>query len=52
MLFDSILRMVLTLASQYYRMVALPESTFGILGSAMALWPTGSSGWSMPRCWR
>jgi MFS family permease len=37
MLFDSILRMVVTLASQYYRMVALPESTFGILGSAMAL---------------
>jgi MFS family permease len=37
MLFDSILRMVVTLASQYYRMVALPESTFGILGSVMAL---------------
>ncbi|MDD2604182.1 MAG: MFS transporter [Desulfobacterales bacterium] len=37
MLFDSILRMVVTLASQYYRMVALPESVFGVLGSAMAL---------------
>jgi hypothetical protein len=37
MLFDGILRMVVTLASQYYRMVALPESTFGILGSMMAL---------------
>jgi hypothetical protein len=37
MLFDGILRMVVTLASQYYRMVALPESTFGTLGSMMAL---------------
>lgn len=37
MLFDGILRMVITLASQYYRMVQLPESVFGILGSAMAL---------------
>jgi hypothetical protein len=37
MLFDGILRMVVTLASQYYRMVELPESIFGILGSVMAL---------------
>jgi MFS family permease len=37
MMFDGILRMVITLASQYYRMVQLPESVFGILGSAMAL---------------
>ncbi|MBR9986848.1 MAG: MFS transporter [Desulfosarcina sp.] len=37
MLFDGILRMVITLASQYYRMVDLPESTYGILGSVMAL---------------
>ena len=37
MLFDGILRMVITLASQYYRMVQLPESLYGILGSVMAL---------------
>jgi len=37
MLFDGILRMVITLASQYYRMVQLPESVFGILGSVMAV---------------
>lgn len=37
MLFDGILRMVITLASQYYRMVELPESIFGILGSVMAV---------------
>ncbi len=37
MLFDGILRMVITLASQYYRMVQLPESTFGVLGSVMAV---------------
>jgi MFS family permease len=37
MLFDGILRMTITLASQYYRMVQLPESTFGILGSVMAV---------------
>ncbi len=37
MLFDGILRMVVTLASQYYRMVQLPESSFGLMGSAMAV---------------
>jgi len=37
MLFDGVLRMVITLASQYYRMVQLPESLFGILGSVMAV---------------
>lgn len=37
MLFDGILRMVITLGSQYYRMVQLPESSYGILGSVTAL---------------
>ena len=37
MLFDGLLRMVITLASQYYRMVQLSESIFGVLGSVMAL---------------
>ncbi len=44
MLFDGILRMVITLASQYYRMVQLPESIYGILGSVMAV-----SGLFIPR---
>ena len=37
MLFDGILRMVITLASQYYRMVQLPESLYGVIGSVMAV---------------
>ncbi len=37
MSFDGILRMVTTLASQYYRMIELPESFFGIMGSVMAV---------------
>ncbi len=37
MMFDGIIRMVITLSSQYYRMIELPESTFGIIGSLVAL---------------
>jgi len=37
MLFDGIIRMVITLSSQYYRMIHLPESLFGIIGSMVAL---------------
>lgn len=37
MLFDGILRMVSTLVSQYYRMVQLPESIYGLIGSVMAV---------------
>ncbi|MBA3012283.1 MAG: MFS transporter [Proteobacteria bacterium] len=37
MLFDGIIRMVITLSSQYYRMIQLPESLFGIIGSTVAL---------------
>ncbi|MDD9303366.1 MAG: MFS transporter [Desulfobacter sp.] len=37
MLFDSIVRMVVTLSSQYYRMILLPESLFGIIGSLVAM---------------
>lgn len=37
MFFDGILRMVVTLASQYYRMIQLPESLYGVLGSVMAV---------------
>ena len=37
MLFDGIIRMVITLSSQYYRMINLPESLFGIVGSIVAM---------------
>ena len=37
MLFDSIIRMVVTLSSQYYRMIDLPEASFGIIGSVVAM---------------
>ena len=37
MMFDGIIRMVITLSSQYYRMIDLPESTFGIIGSFVAM---------------
>lgn len=37
MLFDGIIRMTITLSSQYYRMIELPESTFGIIGSGVAM---------------
>jgi hypothetical protein len=37
MLFDGIIRMVITLSSQYYRMIHLPESIFGIIGALVAM---------------
>lgn len=37
MMFDGITRMIITLSSQYYRMIDLPESTFGLIGSFMAM---------------
>lgn len=37
MLFDSIIRMVITLASQYYRVIELPESIFGLIGAMVAM---------------
>ena len=37
MLFDGIIRMVITLSRQYYRMIDIPESIFGIIGSAVAM---------------
>lgn len=36
MLFDGIIRMVITLSSQYYRMIELPEATFGLIGALVA----------------
>ena len=36
MFYDHILRMLITLTSQYYRLIDLPEASFGVLGAAMS----------------
>jgi MFS family permease len=35
-LFDSIIRMVITLSSQYYRVIEIPEAVFGLIGAGIA----------------
>ncbi len=37
LLFDHVIRMVITLSSQYYRIIGIPEAAFGIIGSGIAL---------------
>ncbi len=37
MCFDSIVRLFLTVASNYYRLIALPDAVFGLIGSGFAL---------------
>lgn len=37
MTYDHILRMIITMTSQYLRLIHLPEASFGIIGAAMAL---------------
>ncbi len=37
LLFDHVIRMLITLNSQYYRLIHLPEASFGLIGSALAL---------------
>jgi len=37
LLFDSCIRMVVTLTSQYYRVIQLPEASFGLIASAFAV---------------
>ena len=37
LVFDSALRMVTTLISQYYRLILIPESLFGLIGSTIAI---------------
>lgn len=37
MCYDHILRMIVTMTSQYYRLIELPEASFGVIGSAIAL---------------
>lgn len=53
LLFDHVLRMLLTLNSQYLRQIGLPEGSFGLIGAALALMglvvPRGAEG--MTRRW-
>jgi hypothetical protein len=37
LIFDNCIRMVITLCSQYYRLISLPEASFGVIGSGLAL---------------
>lgn len=37
LLFDSAIRMVITMSSQYYRLILIPEALFGLIGSATAM---------------
>ena len=37
MIFDHIIRMMITLNTQYYRLIDLPESVFGLIGAGLAL---------------
>lgn len=37
LVFDSVVRMVITMGSQYYRLLQIPEAFFGLIGSVVAL---------------
>ena len=37
LVFDNSVRMIITLNSQYYRLIHLPEASFGLIGSGMAV---------------
>ncbi len=37
LIFDNCIRMVITLCSQYYRLIHLPEASFGLIGSGFAM---------------
>jgi len=37
MLFDHVIRMVMTMNSQYYRLIDLPEASFGVISSVLAV---------------
>ena len=37
LLFDNCIRMIITLNSQYYRAIEIPEGAFGLIGSAFAI---------------
>jgi len=37
LVFDGVIRMVITLGSQYYRMIDIPEASYGIIGALISL---------------
>ncbi len=37
LMFDHVIRMVITMGSQYYRLIDLPEASFGLIGSGLAI---------------
>lgn len=37
LLYDSVVRMIVTMSSQYYRIIEIPEALFGVLGSVVAV---------------
>lgn len=37
MSYDHVLRMIVTMTSEYYRLISLPEASFGVIGSMLAL---------------
>ncbi|BHH84837.1 MFS transporter [Desulforhopalus sp. 52FAK] len=37
MYFDHVLRMIVTMTSQYFRLIGLPEASFGVIGSGIAI---------------
>ncbi|UCF89887.1 MAG: MFS transporter [Desulfobacterales bacterium] len=37
LVFDNCIRMIITLNSQYYRLIRLPEASFGLIGSGIAV---------------
>ncbi|MFK5925144.1 MAG: MFS transporter [Desulfuromusa sp.] len=37
LLYDSVVRMIITMSSQYYRIIEVPEALFGVLGSILAV---------------
>ncbi len=37
LVFDSVVRMVITMSSQYYRIIEIPEAFFGVIGSGIAV---------------
>lgn len=37
MIFDHVIRMIVTMSSQYYRLIEIPEAMFGLIGSGLAL---------------
>ncbi len=37
LIFDGVMRMVITLGSQYYRVIGIPEASFGLIGALVAV---------------